>query len=328
MHAQNRHTKIDYIHIHRSNIQCNGTAAAFVYSAQLADLPENISLIHNADNLGHCFGTGIIGAGFAARTGIFGQYRAFVYEAAVALFIYGSKARVVGTVNIGRKCGSIAQQLADVGTLSCCQVLQIVQHEIGIQAGVAVRTDFFFICQNRNSGVVRCFGINFRSQRGISANLVILAVGTDQAAVQAHVLRLGCGNKFNFRTHKIMLGNAVHFVEQSQRVQLNGILYAFFFAFVNKRQAADNNVQLLALNAFAQLALVLLSTKMRQQISYAENRVAGIFAHADLHHFAVLFNDYAMHSQRHGHPLIFADTAVIMRFEICHFMIFVYRIRF
>ena len=125
-----------------------------------------------------------------------------------------------------------------------------------------------------------------------------------------------------------MLGNTVHFVEQSQRIQLYGILYAFFFAFVNKRQAADNNIQLLALNAFAQLALVLLSAKMGQQIGYAENRVAGIFAHAYLHQLAVLFDDNAMHSQRHGYPLIFADTAVIMRFKICHLMVFVYRVRF
>ena len=153
----------------------------------------------------------------------FGQYRTFVHEAAVALFIYGSKARIVGTVNIGGKCGGIAQQLADVGTLSCCQILQIVQHEIGIQAGVAVGTDFFFICQNRNSGVVRCFCINFRSQCGISANLIILAVGTDQAAVQAYILCLGCGNKFNFRTHKIMLGNTIHFVEQLESGQLYSI---------------------------------------------------------------------------------------------------------
>ena len=328
MHAQNRYTKVNYVHIHSSNIQCNGTAAAFINSAQLADLPENIGLIHNADNLGHRFGTGIVGAGFAARTGIFCQYRAFVDEAAVAFFIYGSKARIVGTVNIGGKCSSIAQQLADVGTLSCCQILQIVQHEIGIQAGVAVGTDFLFISQNRNSSVVRCFGINFRSQCGISTNLVILAVGTNQTAVQAYVLRLGSRNKFNFRTHKIMLGNTVHFVEQCQRIQLYGILNAIFFAFVNKRQAADNNIQLLALNAFAQLALVLFSAKMRQQIGYTEYGVAGIFAHAYLHQLTVLFDDNAMHSQRHGYPLIFADTAVIMRFEISHLMVFVYRVRF
>ena len=203
-----------------------------------------------------------------------------------------------------------------------------MQHEIRIQAGVAVGTDFLFICQNRNSGVVRRFGIDFRSQCGISANLVILTVGTNQAAVQTYILRFGCGNKFNFRTHKIMLGNAVHFVEQSKGVQFHSILNAFFFAFVNKRQAADNNIQLLALNAFAQLALVLLSAKMGQQIGYAENRVAGIFAHAYLHQLTVLFDDNAMHSQRHGHPLVFADTAVIMRFEISHLMVFVYRVRF
>ena len=125
-----------------------------------------------------------------------------------------------------------------------------------------------------------------------------------------------------------MLCNTVHFVEQSQCVQLNGIFYAFLFAFVNKRQAADNNVQLLALNAFAQLALVLFSAKMRQQVGYAENRIAGIFAHAYLHHLTVLFDDNAVHSKRHGYPLIFADTAVIMRFKICHFMVFVYRVRF
>ena len=124
-----------------------------------------------------------------------------------------------------------------------------------------------------------------------------------------------------------MLGNAIHFIEQSQRIQLYGILYAFFFAFVNKRQAADNNIQLLALNAFAQLALVLLSAKMGQQIGYTENRVVGIFAHAYLHQLTVLFDDNAMHSQRHGHPLVFADTAVIMRFKICHLMVFVYRVR-
>ena len=198
-----------------------------------------------------------------------------------------------------------------------------------LHPGHAQGADLLLVCQHADG---RAAGRPGQVQQGLKAGVgadpVVLAVGTDQAAVQAYILCLGCGNKFNFRTHKIMLGNTVHFVEQSQCVQLNGIFYTFLFAFVNKRQAADNNVQLLALNAFAQLALVLFSAKMRQQIGYAEYGVTGIFAHADLHQLAVLFDDNAMHCQRHGHPLVFADTAVIMRFEVGHLMVFVYRVRF
>ena len=58
-----------------------------------------------------------------------------------------------------------------------------MQHEVRAQACVTIGADFFLVCQNGHSGIVRSLGVDFRGQSGVSAHLVILAIGTNQAAV-------------------------------------------------------------------------------------------------------------------------------------------------
>ena len=67
---------------------------------------------------------------------------------------------------------------------------------------------------------------------------------------------------------------------------------------------------------------------MRKKVADTEYRITILFADGNFYTFTILLNDYTVHGKRRGTPLVFADTAVIMRFEISHLMVFVYRIRF
>ena len=98
-----------------------------------------------------------------------------------------------------------------------------MQHKVGAKARIAIGANLFLIRQNGNSGIVRSLGVDFCSQGGVSTDLVVLAIGTDQAAVQTDIHGLHCGHKLNLRTHKVMLGNTIHFVEQLESGQLNSI---------------------------------------------------------------------------------------------------------
>ena len=65
---------------------------------------------------------------------------------------------------------------------------------------------------------------------------------------------------------------------------------------------------------------------MRKQICHTENRIAGILADVDLDRTAVCLDDHTMQRKRNCSPLVFLDTAVVMRFEQCHLAVLVKRI--
>ena len=61
MHGKNRHSQIDYVHVHMRYILSDCSAAAHIDSAELTDLPVHALLIHHGDDLCHHFGAGIVG---------------------------------------------------------------------------------------------------------------------------------------------------------------------------------------------------------------------------------------------------------------------------
>ena len=138
-----------------------------------------------------------------------------------------------------------------------------------------------------------------------------MPIGANHAAVKAYIRRLERRHRFNFSACEIALCNAIALVQKLHGIQLD----ALFRLFVRIGNAAHHNVQLFPFQAFAQGALVLVCTEMRQKVCHAEHRVSRRFAHAEFHLFAAALVHHPMQGKRRGAPLIFADTTIIVGFK-------------
>ena len=198
-----------------------------------------------------------------------------------------------------------------------------MEHIHALHAGDAVGADLFLIGQHADGGVHRVFGLDFCHQCGISVHPVIVAVAAHHGAVKAHVPGLVGGHHLDLGTGEVPLGDAVLFVQQHQGVELDGFLDVGVLHGIG----ADEDVQLFCLDALAELAVVLLGTQMGQQVGDAEHGVALILTHAHRNAGTVCTGEHAVDGQRHGAPLILADTAVVVGLEIAEMVGLVQRIR-
>ena len=67
---------------------------------------------------------------------------------------------------------------------------------------------------------------------------------------------------------------------------------------------------------------------MDQKIADTKNRIFRFFTDVDSYHRTIFFRNDTVHSQWKCHPLIFLDTAIIMRIQQCHIRILIQRILF
>ena len=80
--------------------------------------------------------------------------------------------------------------------------------------------------------------------------------------------------------------------------------------------AAHQQVQLLAGDTVAQTLFGLLPGQMGQQVVDGEQRLPRPGADGHLHGTAVGLDDDAVKLQRDGHPLILADTPIVVGLEV------------
>ena len=88
------------------------------------------------------------------------------------------------------------------------------------------------------------------------------------------------------------------------------------FAVVESGRRADHNIESLAGERGVERLLVLIGGEVRKKVGDAELRVARLLADSDRDGRAVFFDDRAVKGERDRRPLVFPDTAVIMRLEI------------
>ena len=184
--------------------------------------------------------------------------------------------------------------------------------EGGLHTGVALGADFLLVRQNGHGGIGGAVGLQNGGQGGISADTIVVAVAPDHAAVEAQIPGLEGGNRLQLGGEEIRLHHAVFFVEQLEDVQLHQLAALV----VLEGAGAHQDIQILPLDHLGGGALHLFGAQMGQQVGDAEYRVAFLLAYADLHPGAILPDDNAVQSQRHGGPLVFLDPAVIMGVQI------------
>ena len=146
-----------------------------------------------------------------------------------------------------------------------------------------------------------------------------MTVGGDEAAVKAHITGAVSGDSLQLGGDEVLLHDAVGVVEVLQHAQLEAALLLL----VGDRLAAYEDIEALAGDGLAQGLLGLLTTQVGQQVVDDKLGVRGLIAHMEFHRRAVCQRHHAVKLQRHRHPLILADAAVVMGLEIGHLRLFI-----
>lgn len=226
----------------------------------------HVVLVEQTADFSGIFGGSIVGTALAAGTGVFHHADAIVDIAAVVGFISGSIGRIIGCADVCGQAFGMAHYIAHGHAIQIGQILDKVAQEIGIEARIAHRTDFFLIGQHGDNRGFRRATVESGHHGRIGADAVIVAIGTDQAAVKADIGSLGAGNKFNFGGHQIAFGDAVFIVKGFEHIQLKAV-FAFFTA---NRAAAYQDIEVFTGNTRSQGFGHLFLSQMRQQVRYTE----------------------------------------------------------
>ena len=308
MHTQHGHAQVNGVHVAAGHKLCHGAAAALVHLPQLAGLPGHSGFIQQVCKVSHKLRRSIVGAALSAAAGVLGQANALPCIRTVALVAHIREGRVKRIGYIRRKALGSHQGKHIVCVLALAQLLNEMEHIIALQTGHAVRTDFFLVRQHAQRGKPGILHLNFRHQRRICLHQVILAVCADHRPVKPNILGLVGRHRLDFRPDEILLHQTVLLIQQPHGKQL----YPLLGVLILDGQAAHHDVQLFALDATLQGAVVLIGRKVRQQIGHTKHRVALFFADAEIHPFAARLIQHPVQSQRHRRPLIFAQAAVIV----------------
>ena len=215
------------------------------------------------------------------------------------------------------------EHILQIHTLRLCEVADVVIEEVRLGTGVAVRSDFFLIGENRDRRVLRILGHKLRHECRIRADSVVLAVAADQRAVKADVARLCSRHKLDFRSREIALGNAVLLIQIAEHFQAERL----FHIIVRIGRRAEHNVELLAAKALGERSLHLLLREVNQEVGDVKHRIARILTDRDFDRGAVLLHDNAVHCERHAAPLVLLDAAVVVGLKECNVIRLIERIR-
>ena len=137
-----------------------------------------------------------------------------------------------------------------------------------------------------------------------------MAVGADEAGVQADIRGLGRRDGLQLGGGEIVLGDAVLFKQLLQNTHLHPVL----FVLLAGGAGAQENIQALAGDGLVERLFPLLTAQMGQQIGDDKLGLVPL-TQPHGHHGAVLLGHHAVELQGDGHPLILADAAVVMGLE-------------
>ena len=227
----------------------------------------------------------------------------------------------IGVKGIGNVCGQaegLGQAVLQTDALGGAEVIHEILEEMALHAGDTHTADLFLVCQDADSGLCGGAEGEHGSQLCVSADPVVVAVGADQAPVQANLAAGAGGNDGQFGAEEILLDDAVLFVQQLHNVQLHQVA-----ALTLQGLGAQQQIQLLTGNDLAGGLLHLLAAQVDQQIGDHQHGIAGILADGDGDLAAVLAADQTVESQGHGDPLILLDAAVIVGLQESHLRIFI-----
>ena len=245
---------------------------------------------------------------------VLGHGHAAVDEGGVAALVDLGEVGVEAGRYVGGQALGVGLDRGEVTAQSGGDLGDQVGQQLGLHTRVALGADLLLVGQNDHGGVDGIVGAKQSGDGGVGADAVVVAVGTDQGAVQTHVSCLAGGYGGEIGGQEILLGDAVLLMEQSQHVEADGV--AALTAGVGT--GAHQEVQPLGGNGGAQRLGGLILGQMGEQIVDVDHGIGGILTDADVDHGAVLLHHHAVEGQGDSHPLVLADTAVVVGLEEGH----------
>ena len=256
MHGQHRDAGIDGLDVAVCHVTGDRAAAALVDLAELAGLPDDVVLRKDAAHIAHDLSGCVGAAGLAARAGILEDAGAVVDLRVVRRVAGLGIQRVKRVADV---CGQ-AERMLEAAALACARRLAQVLHEhleiLALHAGDADGADLLLVGQHAHGRLDRGAEVQQRLEGGIGAYAVVMAVGGDEAAVEANLTRRACGDHGQLGGEEVLLRQAVLLVQEHE----DGELHAVCALVVLQRAAAEQDAQVLARHALGQrLAHLLLA---------------------------------------------------------------------
>ena len=310
MHAQDGHACVQGGNVAVGHIHGHGAAAAGIHLAQLRNVPEDIRLVQHPADIGHRLRRSIGGTGLAPGAGILAQAHAVVDEGGVALFKDLGEVGVVGRRHIAGEAEGVFIAGPQGDTLAVAQVVQEGVEGGGLHTRDAHGADLLLVGQHTHGGLFRLCQLQNPLQGRKAADTVIVAVGSDEAGVQADVRGRGGRDGLQLGGGEIVLGDAVLLIELFQNLHLHPVLLVLLAG----GAGAQENIQALAGDGLVERLFPLLAAQMGQQVRDDKLGLL-VLAQPYLHHGAVLLGHHAVKLQGDGDPLVLADAAVVMGLE-------------
>ncbi|MPM71479.1 hypothetical protein SDC9_118444 [bioreactor metagenome] len=148
-----------------------------------------------------------------------------------------------------------------------------------------------------------------------------MAVSADHAAVQTDVAGFGGGDAFQLRGGEIVLNDAVFLVHQLHHRQLYPV-----GALALQGAAAQQKIQRLAENGFAQRLFVLLRAQMGQKVCDDQLGVTLVRADVDGDSLSIFQRHHAMKLHGNSGPLVLSDAAVVVGLEVAQLAVLIQRV--
>ena len=309
MHAQHGDPGIHGNNVPVCHVSGYRTAAALVNLTQGGNLPFDTRRIQRGANVLHGLGGSIGGAALAPGAGVFADGHAIVELTVVPAVAGFGEVGVKGIGNIRGQAEGVGKALPKLYPLAVAQDLHEILKGMALHTADAHGADLFLVGQDAHGGVSGGFQIQQGFQLRIGANPVIVAVGTQQAPVQAHLPALAGRDNRQLRGAEVFLHHAVLLVQQAHDVQFHQIR-----ALALQRLGAQEHIQLLAKNPLCQGLLHLIRGQVDQQVGDHQNGVALVLTDGDGYLRAVLLADHAVNGKGHAGPLILFDAAIVMGF--------------
>ena len=218
MHAQHRHACVYGHNVPVCHVSGYRTAAALVNLTQGGNLPFDTRRIQRGANVLHGLGGSIRRAALAPGAGVFADGHAIVELTVVPAVAGFGEVGVKGIGNIRGQAERVGKALPKLYPLAVAQDLHEILKGMALHTTDAHGADLFLVGQDAHGSVSGGFQIQQGFQLRIGANPVIVAVGTQQAPVQAHLPALAGRDNRQLRGAEVFLHHAVLLVQQAHDV--------------------------------------------------------------------------------------------------------------
>ena len=189
-----------------------------------------------------------------------------------------------------------------------------------IHSGCAVGSDLLFVCKDAAVGPLAGLALHHRNQRCVGAHAVVLAVAENQSLVETDVAGLACGNQLELCRCEVLFLDSVLLLEELENLVLSvarGILVLLgILVVLHVGITGQNGIELFCLDEVGCGFLHLLLGDVRQDVGDAEDGILGVVSDSDLDFGAVGLEDHAVDCKRACDPLVFLDSAVVVRVQI------------